>query len=108
MFPVNSELGSSAAPTPFLYSLPLEVLARFDKQVNTIINLLCKSGESGMKAPGLDPNVVKKAVPSCYQESLMAFMDYTIYDPGAYPEPAIYRKMVSKLNQLKSCLWLNS
>ncbi|UCH50668.1 MAG: hypothetical protein JSV54_06535, partial [Chloroflexota bacterium] len=28
------------------------------------------------------------------------FMDYTLYDIGAYPEPAIIHKIVSKLNEL--------
>jgi tetrahydromethanopterin S-methyltransferase subunit A len=89
----------SAAPTPYLYNIPVEVIDRFNKQVVSVINLLCKPGERDTKAPGLDPKVVEKAVWSCYQENPVEFMDYTLYDMGAYPEPAIYHKIVSKVTQ---------
>jgi tetrahydromethanopterin S-methyltransferase subunit A len=89
----------SAAPTPYLYNIPVEVIDRFNKQVVSVINLLCQPGERDTKAPGLDPKVVEKAVWSCYQENPARFMDYTLYDMGAYPEPAIYHKIVSKVTQ---------
>lgn len=89
----------SAAPTPYLYNIPVEVIDRFNNQIASIINLLCKPGERDTKAPGLDPKVVEKAVWSCYQENPARFMDYTLYDIGAYPEPAIYHKIVSKVTQ---------
>ena len=89
----------SGAPTPYLHNIPVEVIDRFNKQIVSIINLLCQPGEKDTRAPGLDPKVVEKAVWSCYQENPVAFMDYTLYDVGAYPEPAICHKIVSKLTQ---------
>jgi tetrahydromethanopterin S-methyltransferase subunit A len=68
------------APTPYLFNIPLEAIERFRDQV-TLIDLL---GET-------DPEVISKAVWSCYQEpeKPVKFKDYTLFDPGAYPEPAI-------------------
>jgi len=94
----NRIVGSSA-PTPNLSNIPLEVIDRFRQQILTIVDLLCQPGEKDTKAPGLDPKVVEKAVWSCYQENPMEFMGYTVYDMGAYPEPAICHKIVSKLTQ---------
>lgn len=94
----NRIVGSSA-PTPHLSNIPPEVIDRFNKQIVTVINLLCKPGERDAKAPGLDPKVVEKAVWSCYQENPVKFMEYTLYDVGAYAEPAIVHKIVSKLTQ---------
>jgi hypothetical protein len=75
------------------------VIDRFNKQIVTVVNLLCKPGERDAKAPGLDPKVMEKAVWSCYQENPVKFMEYTLYDVGAYAEPAIVHKIVSKLTQ---------
>jgi len=94
----NRIVGSSA-PTPHLSNIPPEVIDRFNKQIVTVVNLLCKPGERDAKAPGLDPKVVEKAVWSCYQENPVEFMEYTLYDVGAYAEPAIVHKIVSKLTQ---------
>lgn len=68
------------APTPYLFNIPLEAIERFRSQV-TLIDLL---GE-------MNPEVLSKAVWSCYQEpeNPVQFKDYTLFDPGAYPEPAI-------------------
>ena len=94
----NRIIGSSA-PTPHLSNILLEVIDRFRKQIVTVVNLLCKPGERDAKAPGLDPRTVEKAVWSCYQENPVKFMEYTLYDVGAYPETAIVHKIVSKLTQ---------
>ncbi len=89
----------SRALTPYLYNIPAELTDRFREQIVSIVNLLCQPGEKDAKAPGLNPKVIEKAVWSCYQEKPVAFMDYTLYDMGAYAEPAIYHKIVSILNQ---------
>jgi tetrahydromethanopterin S-methyltransferase subunit A len=94
----NRIIGSSA-PTPYLNNIPREVIDRFNKQIVTVVNLLCQLGEKDAKAPGLDPRAVEKAVWSCYQESPVKFMEYTLYDMGAYPELAIVHKIASKLMQ---------
>lgn len=68
----------TSAPTAYLFNIPIEAIERFRKQI-TLINLINI----------VDPELVKNAVRSCYQEKPTKFMDYTLYDIGAYPEPAI-------------------
>ena len=94
----RKQIIGSTAPTPYLHNIPMEVIDRFRQQVS-IIDLLCKPGEKDRKAPGLSAETIEKAVRSCYQESPTGFMDYTLYDIGAYPEPAICRRIVSKLTE---------
>ena len=94
----------SKALTPHLSNIPTELIDRFNQQIISIINLLCKPGERDTKAPGLNPKVVEEAVRSCYQETPVVFMDYTLYDLGAYPEPAILHKIVAKLNQTQQAI----
>ena len=89
----------SKALTPYLSNIPTELTDRFNQQIASIINLLCKPGEQDTKSPGLNSKVIEEAVQSCYQEAPVVFMDYRLYDIGAYPEPAIFRKIVAKLNQ---------
>lgn len=89
----------SEAPTPYLHNLPSELIERFRGQIIDIVDLLCSPGESDTGLPGLDPRMVEKAVSSCYQEEPVAFCGYTLYDTGAYPEPAMYHKLASKLDQ---------
>jgi tetrahydromethanopterin S-methyltransferase subunit A len=91
----------SKALTPYLSNIPRELVDRFNEQIVDIVNLLCRPGETDTKLPGLNPKVVEEAVRSCYQENPTPFMDYTLYDIGAYPEPAIVHKIVSKLSQLE-------
>lgn len=71
------------APTPYLFNLPIEYILRFRKQIKEIINLLNKG----------TPELIRKAVWSCYQESPTRFDDYTLYDIGAYPEKPISAKI---------------
>ncbi len=89
----------SKALTPYLSNIPTEPIDRFNQQIVSIINLLCKPGERDTKVAGLNPKVVEEAVRSCYQEAPVVFMGYTLYDVGAYPEPAIVHKIVAKLSQ---------
>ena len=89
----------SKALTPHLANVPTELIDRFNQQIVSIINLLCKPGERDIKVPGLNPKVIEEAVRSCYQENPVEFMGYSLYDVGAYPEPAIVHKIVAKLSQ---------
>ncbi len=89
----------SKALTPYLSNIPKELTDRFNRQIVTIVNLLCRPGEKDTGLPGLNPEVVEKTVRSCYQENPVAFMDYTLYDMGAYPEPAMLHKIAAKLSQ---------
>lgn len=89
----------STALTPFLSNIPVELVQRFNRQIVTIINLLCKPGETDTSAPGLNPKVIEQAVRACYQEEPTQFMDYTVYDIGAYPEPPVCHKIATRLEQ---------
>ena len=74
----------SKAPTPYLYNISLEAIERFRRQVS-LISLL--SDED--RRIRIDPETVRRAVQSCYQEEPTRFLDYMVYDLGAYPEPPI-------------------
>jgi tetrahydromethanopterin S-methyltransferase subunit A len=89
----------STALTPTLSNIPFELIDRFSQQIVTIVNLLCKPGEKDTKIPGLNPKTITEAVKSCYQEESTDFMGYTLYDMGAYPEPALFHKIAAKLEQ---------
>jgi tetrahydromethanopterin S-methyltransferase subunit A len=95
----TKQIIGSAAPTPYLHNIPMELIERFRNQVTSIVNLLCQPGEKDTSVAGLDPKVIEKAVWSCYQEEPVPFMGHKLYDIGAYPEPAICHKIASKLSQ---------
>ena len=78
----------SKAITPYLFNIPLESIERFRRQL-TLINLLNE----------MNPKVVDKAVWSCYQEEPVKFQNYTLHDPGAYPEPAISSKLTWRIKK---------
>jgi len=59
----------------------MEMIERFRKQLS-LINIQFEAA----------PDLVKKAVWSCYQESPVEFRDHSLYDPGAYPEPPLSGK----------------
>lgn len=61
------------APTPYLFNIPLEFVARFRKQI-TIIDLINEGS----------PEILRQAVWSCYQETPTPFKQYELYDHGAY------------------------
>jgi tetrahydromethanopterin S-methyltransferase subunit A len=72
----------TSAPHPFLFNLSMEMIDRFRKQI-TAIDLQFEN----------DPELIRKAVWSCYQESPVVFRDYTLHDIGAYPEPPLSGKI---------------
>lgn len=78
----------STAVSPYLLNVPRESIERFRKQV-TLINLL---GE-------MNPEVIAKAVWSCYQEKPTPFVNYMLSDPGAYPEQAMSCKLSWRVKQ---------
>ena len=80
-------IGTNAS-TAYLFNIPLRVIERFRKQI-TLINLLNM----------IDSETVRKAVWSCYQETPTKFMDYTLYDVGAYPEPAVCCKITLRIKR---------
>lgn len=78
----------STAPTAYLFNIPTEAVDRFRKQIS-LINLINI----------VDPETIKKAVWSCYQEKPTKFMAYTLYDPGAYPKPPICCKITWRIKK---------
>jgi tetrahydromethanopterin S-methyltransferase subunit A len=76
------------SPHPFLFNLPVEFIERFRKQL-TLIDLQFEG----------DPDVIRKAVWSCYQEELVAFRGYSLCDPGAYPQPPLSGRITWRVTQ---------
>jgi tetrahydromethanopterin S-methyltransferase subunit A len=66
------------APHPFLYNIPVGSVDRIRDQI-LLIDLHFEG----------DPAVIRKCVWSCYQEEAVDFRGYTLFDPGAYPEPPL-------------------
>jgi tetrahydromethanopterin S-methyltransferase subunit A len=95
----TKQIIGTSAPTPNLYNIPMELIEIFNRQIVSIVNLLCQPGEMDITMPGLDPKVIEKAVWSCYQEEPVLFMGYKLCDIGAHPEPAICHKIASRLSQ---------
>jgi tetrahydromethanopterin S-methyltransferase subunit A len=78
----------TSSPHPFLYNLPIQLIDRFRKQLSLI----------DLQFEG-DPDLIKKAVWSCYQEKPVDFRGYTLYDPGAFPEPPLSGKITMRVTQ---------
>ena len=76
------------APHPFLYNLPLEFIERFRKQL-TLVDLQFEA----------DPEVIRQAVWSCYQEQPVQFRSHSLHDPGAYPEPPLGGMITWRISQ---------
>jgi len=79
----RKRIKKTKAPTPYLFNLPVEYIERFRSQIREVFNLLNRG----------TPDLIRKAVWSCYQESPVKFENYTLYDIGAYPEDPIRAKL---------------
>jgi hypothetical protein len=51
------------------------------------VNLLCRG----------TPDLIKRAVWSCIQEQPVEFEGYTLFDPGAYPQPPLSVKITERI-----------
>ena len=78
----------SNSPHPLLYNLPMEFIDRFRKQL-TLIDLQFRG----------TPELIRKAVWSCYQEEPVSFEGCNIYDIGAFPEPPLSGKITQRVMQ---------
>lgn len=76
------------APHPFLFNLSMKMIERFRKQLSVI----------DLQFEG-DPNLIRKAVWSCYQENPVEFRGYSLYDPGAHPEPPLSGKLTWRITE---------
>jgi tetrahydromethanopterin S-methyltransferase subunit A len=66
----------------------MEMIERFRQQLS-LINIQFEA----------DPDLVRKAVWSCYQENPVEFRDYSLYDPGAFPETPLSGKITWRITQ---------
>ena len=46
-----------------------------------------------------NPDVIRQAVRSCYQEAPVAFRGYSLHDLGAYPEPPLSGRITWRVTQ---------
>ena len=76
------------ALSPFLYNLPKEYVERFRSQI-TLVDLQFQG----------DPEIIRNAVWSCYQEEPVEFRGYTLYDTGAYPEEPFRGEITFRVTQ---------
>jgi len=76
------------APHPFLFNLSMKMIERFNRSLSVI----------DLQFEG-DPNLIRKAVWSCYQERPVEFRGYSLYDPGAYPEPPLSGKLTWRITE---------
>ncbi len=76
------------APHPVLFNLPNEFIERFRNQLELI----------DVRFEG-DPEVIRTAVWSCYQEEPVTFRSYSLYDPGAYPEEPLSGRITWRVTQ---------
>ena len=78
----------TTAPHPFLFNVPTKLIERFRDQVSLI----------DLQFEG-DPELIRQAVWSCYQETPVEFRGYSLHDPGAYPEPPLSGKITWRVVQ---------
>jgi len=78
----------SKSPHPVLFNLPLEFIERFRDQLQ-LINLQFEG----------DPDVIRQAVWSCYQEEPVDFRGYSLYDTGAYPADPLSGRITWRVTQ---------
>jgi hypothetical protein len=64
----------------------MEFIDRFRKQLSLI----------DLQFEG-DPELIRKAVWSCYQEKAVEFRGYSLIDPGAFPEQPLSGKITMKV-----------
>ena len=76
------------APHPVLFNLPLEFIDRFRNQLELI----------DVQFEG-DPEIIRKAVWSCFQESPVAFRSYSLHDPGAYSAEPLSGRITWRVTQ---------
>lgn len=80
-------LGTQASHA-VLFNVSAEMIERFRKQL-TLIDLQFEA----------DPDLIRKAVWSCYQESPVDFRGQSLFDPGAFPAPPLSGGITWRISQ---------
>lgn len=83
----NRILGTQAS-YPVLYNVSLEMIERFRRQV-TLVDLQFQG----------DPEIMRQAVWSCYQEEPVEFRGQRLFDPGAFDEPPLSGTITWRVTQ---------
>ncbi len=84
----------AAAPTPYLYNIPLDAIERFRKQIKLVNLALLDDVTLARK-----PEVIREAIRCCYQEEPTKFLQWTLYDPGAYPAKPMCFKITWRIER---------
>jgi tetrahydromethanopterin S-methyltransferase subunit A len=83
----KKRIKETLAPHPFLFNISMELINRFRKQISLV----------DLQFEG-NPDVIRKAVWSCYQENPVEFRGYSLYDTGAYPEEPLSGKITWRVS----------
>ncbi len=83
----KKSIRNTESPHPFLFNIPIEHIERFREQI-TLIDLQFEG----------NPDVIRKAVWSCYQERPVKFKNYFLYDAGAYPKEPLTGKITWRVS----------
>jgi tetrahydromethanopterin S-methyltransferase subunit A len=70
----------TSAPTPYLFNIPTDSVARFREQIQ-LINCLNEG----------TPELIREVVTACYQEHPTSFREYMLHDIGAFAGEPICR-----------------
>jgi tetrahydromethanopterin S-methyltransferase subunit A len=84
----KKRIRGTKAPHPLLFNVPVESIERFRKQL-TLVDLQFQA----------DPDLIRKAVWSCFQESPVEFRGQSLFDPGAFPEPPLGSRITWRITQ---------
>ncbi|MBK5092535.1 MAG: tetrahydromethanopterin S-methyltransferase subunit A [Actinobacteria bacterium] len=76
------------SPHPFLFNISNDMIERFLEQL-TLVDLQFQG----------EPNLMRKAVWSCYQEEPVEFMGQELYDIGALDRPPLSGKITWRVTQ---------
>ena len=79
----KKKINKTEAPHPFLYNIAMELIDRFREQISLV----------DLQFEG-DPDIIRKGVQACYQEEPVKFNEYSLYDPGAFPEKPLSGKII--------------
>jgi len=84
----KKRIRGTKAPHPLLFNVPVEFIERFRKQL-TLVDLQFEA----------DPDLIRKAVWSCFQENPVEFRGQSLFDPGAFLEPPLGGRITWRITQ---------
>ena len=84
----KKRIRGTKAPHPLLFNVPVEFIERFRTQL-TLVDLQFEA----------DPDLIRKAVWSCYQENPVEFRGQSLFDPGAFPQPPLGGRITWRITQ---------